>query len=141
MWINFWLKMHFKPVIFQKDDNRTNCIPICNKTFQNNMCRYVFVVIVGLLSALSYTVEGKKFVESDVYSSSGELLSVFRLEQEMVSHYLFDAINYWINSVLYHYLVILLILAYNINYRLVYLKSTNEKLKVRYRQFTIMLVK
>ena len=57
------------------------------------MCRYVFVVIVGLLSALSYTVEGKKFVESDVYSSSGELLSVFRLEQEMVSHYLFDAIN------------------------------------------------
>ena len=56
------------------------------------MCRYVFVVIVGLLSALSYTVEGKKLVESDVYSSSGELLSVFRLEQEMVSHYECEAI-------------------------------------------------
>ena len=51
------------------------------------MFRYVFVVIVGLLSALSYTVDAKKFVDSDVYSSSGELLSVFRLEQEMVSNY------------------------------------------------------
>ena len=57
------------------------------------MFRYIFVVIVGSLSALAYTVEAKKFVESDVYSSSGELLSVFRLEQEMVSHYWLDAIN------------------------------------------------
>ena len=85
--------MYFKPVLLQKDYNRTNCIPICNKTFQNNMFRYIFVVVVGLLSALASTVETKKFVESDVYSSSGELLSVFRLEQEMVSHYEFDDTN------------------------------------------------
>ena len=42
-------------------------------------------IIVGTLLALTNFGEAKKFVESDVYSSSGELLSVFRLEQEMVS--------------------------------------------------------
>ena len=57
------------------------------------MFRYIFVVVVGLLSVLASTVETKKFVESDVYSSSGELLSVFRLEQEMVSQYEFDDTN------------------------------------------------
>ena len=45
----------------------------------------IIPIIVGTLLAVTNFGEAKKFVESDVYSSSGELLSVFRLEQEMVS--------------------------------------------------------
>ena len=46
---------------------------------------FIFPIIAGLSSILIDIGDAKKFVESDVYSSSGELLSVFRLEQEMVS--------------------------------------------------------
>ena len=77
--------MHTNPVILKKDKRRKNEMSFCKKTFKYRLIPFIFPIIAGLYSILINIVDAKKFVESDVYSSSGELLSVFRLEQEMVS--------------------------------------------------------
>ena len=77
--------MHNNTVILKNDKSRKNQMSCCTKTFKYKLMPFIFPIIAGLSSILIDIGGAKKYVESDVYSSSGELLSVFRLEQEMVS--------------------------------------------------------
>ena len=86
--------MHTNTVILKKDKIRKNKMSCSAKTLKYKLIPFIFPIITGLSSIMINIGDAKKFVESDVYSSSGELLSVFRLEQEMVSlHETFKAFN------------------------------------------------
>ena len=77
--------MCVRPVTLKEELKYSKCNNNHKRTFRAKMFPSIIPIIVGTLLALTNYGEAKKFVESDVYSSSGELLSVFRLEQEMVS--------------------------------------------------------
>jgi hypothetical protein len=54
------------------------------KTFSIKMWTYCFLIYVGIVYLTRGYVEA---FSSDVYSSSGELINVFRMEQELVRYF------------------------------------------------------
>ena len=55
--------------------------------FTMKMWTYFFLIFVGIVYLTRGYVEAG--FDTDVYSSSGELINVFRMEQELVSHLTF----------------------------------------------------
>lgn len=61
-----------------------NKLAYYKRPFVIRLGRVQYVALIGVLFLTRVCVEAARRFESDVYTSSGELINVFRMEQELV---------------------------------------------------------